>query len=292
MSLLSERITVCIFAYNEEQRLARCVRNFSGLLRILVVDNCSSDKTAAIARSLGCEVVTVKNPGYIETPEVMDRVIDVVESEYLLIASVSDFLPFNLIRKYAEVAGSRSHDVVYAYRLPITAGEAMLLAGVARQRRAGQLRFFRKGAVDYNGNQVHECGKPVCPEDRILSLVRDKTMWFYHIRNYDVSNIERAQRGYNDILAKQRFEAGTKFSFIKAIGYSVKAFLGAYVKGGVYRFGVMGFLHCYYIFHMHMGIWLRLWELQNGLTYEGVRARNEVVLQVLERQFELDSRQR
>ena len=288
MPYLSDQLTVCIFTFNEEKRLERCLRNFLGLFRILVVDNFSSDQTIEVAKSFGCDTVLVRNPGFTETPEVMDRVQESVETLYLLMASVSDFVPFPLLQKYAEIANYGTYDLVLAYRLPITAGQPMRLAGLPGGRSSGQARCFRKGTVDYTGNQVHGVGRITCSEDRILSLILDRQFWFYHIRNYDVSNIERALRGYNDILAQQRFTAGERFGMVKAVGSALKAFLGAYIRGGVYKFGVLGFLHCYYIFHMHMGIWLRVWERENGLDINGVVARNESARSSLEAQFDKD----
>lgn len=284
--LLSKNVTVCVFAYNEECRLAQCLENFAGLLEVLVIDNFSTDRTAEIARGSGCRVVSVRNPGFIETAEVIRQVEDAVETDYLIIAFTSDFVPLPLLRKYAEVADRAEFDVVLTYRRPITAGEPMCLAGAPTMPGVGQIRCFRKGCVDYKQNQVHGRGKPQCPPERILSLIRDRSFWFYHIRDYDASGVERVIRGYNDILARQRFDAGTRFGFFRALGSATKIFVSAYVGGRVFRYGMLGFLHCYYLFHMQMSIWLRIWELGVGLDIEGVRKRNAAVRQKLQIAFD------
>ncbi|MCX6789642.1 MAG: glycosyltransferase family A protein [Candidatus Gribaldobacteria bacterium] len=56
------KISVVVPAYNEESYLRACLaslkkQNFNGDYEIIVVDNNSADKTAQIARDLGCKVV-------------------------------------------------------------------------------------------------------------------------------------------------------------------------------------------------------------------------------------------
>lgn len=60
----TKRISVVIAAYNEEQRIARCVQAVSDQTfprenyEILVIDNNSTDKTAEIAKKLGATVIS------------------------------------------------------------------------------------------------------------------------------------------------------------------------------------------------------------------------------------------
>jgi glycosyltransferase involved in cell wall biosynthesis len=64
-------ITVVIAAHNEEQRLGRCLTSVrasaaaldKAAVEVIVVDNCSSDGTAAVARSGGARVVTERALG-------------------------------------------------------------------------------------------------------------------------------------------------------------------------------------------------------------------------------------
>lgn len=288
MAKLSNNITVCIFALNEERRLARCVGNFQGLFDILVVDNFSTDKTRETALSLGCECASIKNPGFIETPEVMDRVQEHVKTDFMLIALVSEFVPFALLKKYAQAVDSGAYDVVMAYRAPITAGKLMYLDGPPRGIDSGQLRLFRKGAVDYAQNRVHQSGQVRCPPEKVLSLISDTSLQFYSLRDYDVSKNERNHCIYNDLLAKQQFESGKRFGVVRAVGSSMMAFLRAYFMGGSYRFGMLGLIHSYYRFHMVLGVWLRIWEYQNGYDVRGTVEKNNAARAQLENELERD----
>jgi hypothetical protein len=283
--MLSNNITVCIFAWNEEKRLLRCIDNFKGLFPIVVVDNCSTDQTVKTATDAGYKAITVKNPGYIETTEVMDPVMAACATDYILVSSVSEFIPLALLLKYAEVANTRSHDVVRAFRESITAGQPIPISGRPRPGFPGELRFFRKGSVDFSGNKVHDRGTITVPSDRILSLVTEPDYHFYQFRDYDCSHTEHKHRAYNDVLAKQRYDAGARFSWTRLVLHSTKQFLDAYLRFGSWRFGMLGFIHSFYRWHMEVGIWLRIWEWQHDLSRSGVLDANNAVRERLETQI-------
>jgi len=62
------RVSVIIPAYNEEQSIGYAVRDFQGVVdEVFVVDNSSTDRTAAIAREAGARVETVQRIGYGDT---------------------------------------------------------------------------------------------------------------------------------------------------------------------------------------------------------------------------------
>lgn len=283
--MLSEKITVCIFAYNEERRLAACIKNFAGLFKILIIDNFSADATRDIAASLGCRCVSIQNPGFVENSQVIDQVEQAVDTEYLLMSFTSEFVPLRLLRRYAEIANDGKYDVVKAYRFPITSGKPMQLDGMASES-ASQIRLTKKGAVDYSLNKIHGVGKINAPQGRVLSLAADRQYYFYTFRDYDVSRTERTHCTYNDILARQKFDSGVRFGFFRAIASSLRAFLRGYVTGRSYRFGMFGLIHSYYRFHMVLGVWFRIWELEHGYDSDSSIRRNVKARSALEEEFE------
>ena len=51
-------VTVIIPTYNEEQNIAACIKSLEGFAKkIIIMDNCSTDGTKAIAESLGAKVI-------------------------------------------------------------------------------------------------------------------------------------------------------------------------------------------------------------------------------------------
>ena len=275
--MLSTNITVCIFAWNEEQRLRRCIDNFRGRLPMMVVDNQSTDRTCAVATEEGVRAIVVKNPGFIETPEVMNVVLAECTTDYVLIASVSEYVPLALLSVYADIANRARYDVVRAYRASITAGHAIAISGRPSAGDPGQLRFFRKGSISYEDNHVHGLGKPSVAPDRVLSVVTQQQHHFYQFRDYDCARTEQVLCRYDDVLAEQRHAAGQRFRMRRAIWRSCAAFCNCYFRFGAFRFGMLGFLHSYYRFHMEFSTWLRVWERENNLTLTDVKRHNEAV---------------
>lgn len=283
--MLSAEMTVCIFCFNEESRLERVVKNFLGLCKILVVDNFSTDGTIEVAARLGVDSLKLKNPNFIETPEVMDPLWERITTEYMLIATCSEYVPLNLLKKYAQIANERSFDVVRVFRESVTGGLVIPISGIHSAKAPGELRFYRRGSVDYKGNQVHGRGREICPPDRILKLTEDVNYKFYQFRDYDCSKTERNHANYNDVLGLQWYQNGVRFSWIKALWGSSKQFGNSYIRFGGWRFGVVGFIHCAYRFCMEMGVWFRVWEWQNGFDGASVREKNNQARLELEREL-------
>jgi hypothetical protein len=204
----------------------------------------------------------------------MDKVISSITTDYLLIASVSEYIPIFLLAKYAEIANKNSHDVVFAYRKSITAGLEIPITGPPSGRH-GQLRFFKRGCVSYDNNKVHGIGKPLVNPSRILNLSGDASYSFYQFRDYDCSKTELTMCRYNNILAKQMFDAGISWSLMKALISAIKVFLAFYIKNGCLRYGLPGFVQSYYFAHNELTVWLRLWEYQSGYTLPEVMERND-----------------
>jgi glycosyltransferase involved in cell wall biosynthesis len=283
--MLSHRITVCIFAFNEELRILRCIRNFDRFFKVIVINNFSTDRTKEIVEAIDVPVVSIKNPGYIETSSVMDLVLSAIDTDYVLIASVSEFVPLKLMNKYAEVANSRSYDVVRAYRKSITAGQAIPISGTNRSGRHSDLRFFRKGCVCYANTKIHDRGVELVPSERILNLAREPDLFFYQFRDYDCSRTELTLCRYDDVLGIQKYDQGYRFSFLKALLHAAKAFFITYILYGSYKYKMLGFIHCYYRAHMEFTTWLRVWEHQSGHSLLQVKQLNEKIRARLEAQL-------
>ncbi|GFP37986.1 dolichol-phosphate mannosyltransferase, partial [Candidatus Hakubella thermalkaliphila] len=67
-AIAARKVLAIIPAYNEEKNISRVIqgiRRFSPSLDILVVDDCSADRTAAVAMEEGAEVISLPfNLGY------------------------------------------------------------------------------------------------------------------------------------------------------------------------------------------------------------------------------------
>jgi glycosyltransferase involved in cell wall biosynthesis len=270
MKKIGSSFTAVVVARNEHNRLPLVLKNFASLENVLVVDNFSTDDTREIAEKFGRPWIQVANVGgFCETDDWMQPVWAHIKTPYFLLAACAESLPIALLNKYSEIAASGSHEVVLTQRVSITAGLPIPIDLPPRWlgwHYLGEIRFFKLGAVSYTGNQVHDRGRVLVPENRVLRLGRDPELCFYQYRDYDASETEEKHRIYNDVLAAQRFAAGIKPSFFLGCVKALKRFILCYIIYGGFRFGVLGFMHCYYRFHMELGLAFRAYELSGSYS--------------------------
>lgn len=267
---LGMNYTAVILARNERERLPLVLKNFECLVNVLVVDNYSTDETREIAESYKRRWIQVQNEGgFCETEEWMQQVWPHLTTPYMLLAACAESLPISLLAAYDSIAINGQYAVVLANRISITAGLPIPIdypPAWLSWKYQGEIRFFRKGAVCYLGNQVHNRGRITVKDCYVLKLGRDPDFCFYQYRDYDASETEAKHNVYNNTLALQLYKKGEKPDFIKWVFRALRKFLVTYFLYGGFRFGILGFMHCYYRFHMELGIYFRIYEYHRGLT--------------------------
>ena len=288
----SDNLIVCLFSFNEEKRIGYAIKNFIGKFKLLVIDNFSTDRTLEICEELGVEYVQMDNRGFVERPEVMDAVWEHVKTDYMLRAFCGEYLPDELLSLYAKVANEKSYDVVCVARVSITAGRHIVVWGDARKSIKGIAypRLSRRGSIDYEGNIIHGQGKIVCRKDRILEASKDVNLMFYQFRDYDASWSEVNHNRYNDVEAMQRYQQGERYSFFKMIFECLKGFIGEYITHGAYKQGHLGFMHAYYRFHLRMGLYFRLWDIEHHLQKDQItEIHNSIRAKLLAKEMDVKS---
>lgn len=293
--MLSDNLTICIFCYNEEKRIEYTIKNFIGKFKLLVIDNIppSTDRTLEICEKYGVEHINIDRHGLLaEQPILMDAVWKNVNTDYMLRALCGEYLPDELLALYAKVANEKSYDVVCAARVSIAAGKHILVWGDPRKSiiRGLSPRFSRRDSISYVDNMIHREGKIICKEDRVLNLPRDIHLMFYQFRDYDASWSEVKHGAYNDFNALQLHQRGERYSFIKMISKSLVFFLRDYFYNGAYKQGHLGFMHAYYRFHLSMGIYLRLWDIEHNLQKDQItELHNSIRAKLLSKEISVES---
>jgi (heptosyl)LPS beta-1,4-glucosyltransferase len=254
--------TVCIFARNEAARIADVINDFRGASEIIIFDNGSTDETARISESLGVSVIHLVNPGFIETPLVMDEVERCCKNDYLLVASCSEFVPKSLLRHYSQIVESDSADVVYSHRRSLTDGKEVPfdMPLHSQNPKYAQLRFFRKGCVSYEGNQIHGKGLPLVPPSRIMCLPRSRATCFLHFRSSKVSITEQKHASYNQIQAVQEFGNGKRISIVSLLLHLVLLIAKIWWIYGARKFGKLGLLLLCERINLQVGLSARILE--------------------------------
>ena len=292
--MLSDNLTVCLMVHNEEKRIEYAIKNFIGKFKLLVIDDIppSTDCTREICVKFGVDYIQIEKHGLVVQPTVMDVVWNNVKTDYMLMALCGEYFPDELLTLYAKIANDKSYDIVCAARISITAGKHIVVWGNAHKSLKGLVfyRFMKRGSIDYENNIIHNEGKIVCPEDRILKHSKDIHLMFYQFRDYDSSWSEVNHGRYNDVNALQLYQRGEHYSFIKMVKISLTVFLKDYLYHGAYKQGHLGFMHAYYQFHLLMGIYLRLWDIENNLQKDQIsKLHNSIRTKLLSKEIGVET---
>jgi hypothetical protein len=246
-----ENLTIAIPVGREKDRLPLLLRNVAHFRHVIIADDLGAPETLEIAKLFGRPVYPIKNKGgWFEFEEWMAGVWAVAKTDYLLMACCPDYMPAKLLDVYEQVAQTGSHDVVLAKRVSVTDGLEIAIDLPPKWmnfRYNGELRFYRKGSVDYRDNPMHGRGKIICPEDRIRILPQEPDLMVYQYRDYDSSESEGKHRVYNDVWAEQKMVLGGPWRrmFILEVIRGIKNFVFCYVFYGGFLHGMRGFIHAF-----------------------------------------------
>jgi len=219
-------LTFVVIAFNEEARLPNVLKNFHGYGRILVVDNFSADATVAIARARGCEVMLNKNDGWVEDYDTMERIKAQVQTEWIYWAMTDEIISKETLADMARVIKADTADVITILRRNYLYGRFCHDIAVSYQTKA-----FKKSAIDFQGNTIHNFGRTLAPKERIYQMPSDK---FVHhlISNTAASYLDTINR-YTNFEVAGKVAAGLNHSTVYYLLLPLKAIWRDYFcKGG------------------------------------------------------------
>lgn len=119
-AIAGKKILIFIIAYNEEgtiQKVIDDIREFAAYSDIVVIDDCSTDKTACIARNAGVHVIS-----------------HLINSNTAGFAAVKTAMIYAFLNNYdicCQIDGDGQHDAAYLSRIiaPVAGGEADFVIG-------------------------------------------------------------------------------------------------------------------------------------------------------------------
>jgi glycosyltransferase involved in cell wall biosynthesis len=283
--MLSDNLTVCIFCYNEEKRIEQTIQNFIGKFKILVVDNIppSSDKTIEICKKYDVEYINIDRHGFSLNPKTMNELWSHVNTDYILYASCSEYVPDQLLELYANISQYNKYSVVRVARVSISSGRFISTWGDPRTAifRGLIIRFSKRNSIDYNNTIIHKQERIICNKSEVLDLPRNINLMTYQFRDHDASWSDKQHAGYADIEATQMYYLKVKYNPFIMFGKSVIFFLRDYIYNGAFMQGHLGFMNCYYRFHLSMGIYLRLWDIENNMQKSQIEEINKNIREKL-----------
>lgn len=231
------RLTVGILALNEERHIARCLQSAAFADECLVVDSGSTDRTVAIAESLGALVVTCADwQGFAVQ---RNRLLEHATGDYVFFVDADEEITEALrdevqaaVRRRAEVVGTIRWSVVaYGRELRWFLGQAEIE------------RFFPRPLVRGFVGIVHERAELHRADVPRLSF-RGRLR---HTSRETVGDSLQKLRQYAMLGAAKRAAAGKRGGVWRGIASAVAVFLRLYVFRLGFTGGGPGFLFCFFI---------------------------------------------
>ena len=145
-------VTTVIATLDEEVHIGRCVRSIDDLGPIFVVDACSSDETAAVARSFGATVVQHEWKGYSDQKNWALGSLP-ISTEWVLFLDADEYLTPALIGEIRRCVAEERYDAFYIPRMNIFMGTVLRHAWWYPDH---QLRLFRAARGRFETRAVHE----------------------------------------------------------------------------------------------------------------------------------------
>lgn len=259
-------VTFVVFTFNEASRIERVVRNLRGAGPVLVVDNHSADDTREIAARFGARVLLNKNPGWVED-EVTARVVkDAVDTPWIYWGYADEMMSQETLDHLMSVVADGRHDV-------ITIGKKNYFYGSFCENAftGGALpRLFRKEAIDFTGNTIHNFGKITVPDTRVVAIDADRYFvhqFISHSTSTMLNNLDR----YSAIEAERKASPAPA----KLIAGIFKTFLVNYIVRRAYKAGRDGFYYCFYNLIYDIFLAMRRHEREHGYDRAAIERRND-----------------
>jgi glycosyltransferase involved in cell wall biosynthesis len=211
------KISAYILTFNEEEKIAAAVASVLWADEVLVVDSHSTDRTAAIATSLGARVVEIAFNGF---GDLRNKAIEACTHEWILSLDADERCTAEVRDEILGlVASELAHDVYRVPRRSYMMGRWIRGSGWYPNFRQPQL--FRKGSLRYTLEPVHEgfenlSGKPI-------GTLRN-AIWQFPFRNLE--EVIRKMDRYSSLGAPKL--AGKRVSMASALGHGLWSFLKHY----------------------------------------------------------------
>lgn len=274
--MFSENITFFVFTFNESARLDAMLKALEGHGKIVVIDNFSTDDTAAIARRYTSSVFQHKNIGYVENEHTMRFISELLGTPWAYLCYVDEFIPLDLMKLLKDVANGTDYDAVEIYRKNFMYGREVFNYG------KHHLRMFKSGAVDFSDNIVHKLGVYSVDKSRVFRAPISMNTVLWHMSAYNTDRLELSHNRYANIEAEQRHAIlSQRFSGFRAVWKLIFYFFGTYIGLGGFRGGWPGFFISVQIAYFKFSIEARLWEIDNGVTLEAISEKYDTIRETI-----------
>jgi glycosyltransferase involved in cell wall biosynthesis len=240
MSDTTPKLSVCIVAMNEEDRIADCLRSVDFADEWIVIDSHSTDRTREVAEGLGARVIERDWPGHVQQK---NFALEQAEYEWALCLDADERVSPELRSALlAALAGDTLPDGFEFARRTWYLGRWIRHGGWYPDRK---LRLVRRAKARWGGTNPHD---HLDVNGRVVRLPGDLLHYSYR----SIGDHLRTINSFTTIAAREKHARGRRAGLLDLVGRPVWKFLRMYVLKAGFLDGVAGLVVAvtgsYYVF--------------------------------------------
>ncbi len=248
MSQKTKTISAVIIARNEAPRIASCIASLGFADEIIVVDNGSTDKTAAIAKECSAKVVFSNEQSF---SKIRMQGMEASVGEWIVYVDADEIVTDGLKRAICDAARNTDEDIA-AYRF--TRRNTYL--GTPWPATEKLERMFKRTRLSGWFGDVHET--PV-----VVGSVADLPGELLHSTHRTIVEMVQKTNAWSEIEARLRFVAHhPPVVWWRLYRVMITGFWNSYVRQGGYKAGTAGLIESIFQAFSMFITYAKLWELQ------------------------------
>lgn len=212
-------ISAVVITYNEEKNIERCLRSLAQVAdELLVVDSFSTDRTKALALSLGARFIEHAFEGHIQQK---NYAWQQAQHPYVLSLDADEALSEELIASILNMKPKLELEGYAFNRLTNYCGKWIWHSGWYPDVKT---RLFRKGTGQWGGLNPHD---KYLPNDS--TSVQHLNGNLLHYTFYNVAEHREQVRKFTDISSKAAFEQGKRSNWLRILFSPLAKFVRNYL---------------------------------------------------------------
>lgn len=249
-------ISTVVICFNEVEKLQKCLKSVEDFAdELVVVDLGSADNSTDIAKTFGAKIYPHQFVSFVEL--VRNYSISKASGDWVLILDPDEEIGENLKRKLKEIAKQDQFTAVNIPRKNIFFGYWMAHTNWWPDK---HIRFFKKGKVEWK-EKIHSYPQV---SGEVLQLEEAEDLAILHYGYDSISQFIDRQNKYSNIEAKQRYQAGERFSWINFVWWPKREFLRRFIRHAGFLDGFYGLALSALMMIYQVMIIVKVWELEQN----------------------------
>lgn len=249
------KLAVIILTHNEEQHVAACIQSAAFADEILVIDDCSTDRTRALAESAGARVIEHSLNGDFAAQR--NFALAQTDADWVLYIDADERINMQTEQELRRVMAEDARAVYAIKRINVVFGRRMYYGG---HKPDYPRRFFPRDAVRWEG-LVHERTESALPVRRLKGslLHYTYTSWDRYFQKFNQ---------YTTLMAERQHAEGKSASFLKILLDPPFAFFRFYILQRGFLDGRLGFVMAVFHGFYTMVKYVKLYDIKRSGTDE------------------------